>query len=90
MLQKVMYCVTSVWWSFHYTAGLFINGLLVVIDSIKKSKCKKMVYVSCNPKTLVSNLKELEPYYQICDCSLVEMFPFTSHLETIISLTRKQ
>lgn len=51
---------------------------------------KELVYVSCNPKTLVNNLKELvENGYEVKKLVLVDMFPQTVHIETVIKLQKK-
>ena len=51
------------------------------IQNILAIKPKKLVYISCNPATLVRDLKELEECYEIKSIKPVEMFPFTSHVE---------
>ncbi len=62
----------------------------IFIDAIKVLKPKKVVYISCDPTTLVRDLadfknigytfKELYPY---------DMFPFTKHVENVVLLCRK-
>ena len=51
------------------------------INNILKIKPKKIVYISCNPATLVRDLAEFEQLYEIKDIIPVDMFPFTSHVE---------
>ncbi len=51
------------------------------IQNIIKVKPKKVVYISCNPATLMRDLKELEEGYDIEEIQPVDMFPFTSHVE---------
>lgn len=51
------------------------------IENIKKVKATKVVYISCNPATLVRDLKQLEENYQIKSIQPLDMFPFTSHVE---------
>lgn len=53
----------------------------VSIDNIMKAKPEKVVYVSCNPATLVRDLRLLEKLYKIGKIQPVDMFPFTSHVE---------
>ena len=49
----------------------------------------EMVYVSCNPKTLVKNLKTFqEAGYRIKRVRGVDLFPHTSHVETVVLLSR--
>ncbi|NLM43212.1 MAG: 23S rRNA (uracil(1939)-C(5))-methyltransferase RlmD [Clostridiales bacterium] len=48
----------------------------------------QMVYVSCNPKTLVENLKDMiEAGYKVERMKLVDMFPHTAHVECVVLMT---
>jgi 23S rRNA (uracil1939-C5)-methyltransferase len=49
---------------------------------------EKIVYVSCNPKTLARDLKLLESDYKITKIATVDMFPNTLHVESVVKLTR--
>ena len=50
--------------------------------------CKQLVYVSCNPVSLVRDLKLLRDYgYHVTNFTPVDMFPHTYHLECVVSLT---
>lgn len=60
------------------------------MESIIRSKTKKLIYVSCNPATLAKDLKVLGKYYEVEKISLVDMFPNTMHVETVALLTRKK
>ena len=62
----------------------------VSIDNIKKVKPKKVVYISCNPATLVRDLAKLEDCYEVKRIKPVDMFPFTSHVECVAVLQLKQ
>ena len=53
------------------------------INNIIKIKPKKIVYISCNPATLVRDLAQFEEQYQIKTIIPVDMFPFTSHVECV-------
>ena len=45
----------------------------------------RMVYVSCNPATQARDTEALrEAGYQIKKISLVDQFPHTSHIETVV------
>ena len=59
------------------------------IQNILKIKPKKLVYISCNPATLVRDLKELEESYDINSIKPVDMFPFTSSVECVAVLELK-
>ena len=59
------------------------------MTSVAKMGPKKVVYVSCNPETLARDLKFMRKKgYQVEKIQPVEMFPFTNHLETVVSLKR--
>lgn len=51
------------------------------IENILEIKPKKLVYISCNPATLVRDLLLFEEQYEIKSIKPVDMFPFTSHVE---------
>jgi 23S rRNA (uracil1939-C5)-methyltransferase len=50
---------------------------------------REMVYVSCDPVTLARDLKAMvEAGYRVVEVHLVDMFPQTFHLETVVFLQR--
>ena len=51
------------------------------IENVLKISPKKMVYISCNPATLVRDLAKLEEKYEIKTIKPVDMFPFSKHVE---------
>lgn len=51
---------------------------------------RQMVYVSCNPSTLARDLALLAKKYQIIYLQPVDMFPQTAHVETVVSLKKKE
>ena len=59
------------------------------IENIKKVRPKKVVYISCNPATLVRDLAKLEEIYEVKQITPVDMFPFTSHVECVSLLCLK-
>ena len=59
------------------------------IDSVKKINPEKIVYVSCNPSTLARDIALFEPEYNLVKCHAVDMFPRTSHVETVALMSRK-
>lgn len=60
------------------------GGALFAIDHICALKPKKIVYVSCNPATLVRDSEKLiEKGYYLKQCAMIDMFPHTGHLESI-------
>ncbi len=59
------------------------------IDNILRISPKRLVYISCNPATLVRDLSALEGLYEIKRLKPVDMFPFTSHVECVAVLELK-
>jgi len=59
------------------------------INNILSIKSKRLVYISCNPATLVRDLAKLEEMYEVKEIVPVDMFPFTSHVECIAVLYLK-
>lgn len=59
------------------------------VENMIKIKAKKIVYISCNPATLMRDLAKLEEHYTIGSIQPVDMFPFTSHVECVTVLTIK-
>lgn len=50
---------------------------------------KRLVYISCNPATLVRDLASFEDKYEIKSITPVDMFPFTSSIESVTVLQLK-
>ncbi|RAP34789.1 23S rRNA (uracil(1939)-C(5))-methyltransferase RlmD [Candidatus Marinamargulisbacteria bacterium SCGC AG-439-L15] len=49
-----------------------------------------LIYVSCNPNTLIRDLDIItENNYSICDLKIIDQFPNTYHLETVVLLKKK-
>ena len=59
------------------------------INSIKRLKPKKIIYISCNPITQVDDLSKLLELYDIKEIQPFDMFPHTIHCENIVSLVLK-
>lgn len=60
------------------------------VENLKKLKLQKLVYVSCNPATLMRDLAKLEEVYFIKEITPVDNFCYSSHVESIASLQLKQ
>lgn len=59
------------------------------LSSVVKLSPKKVVYVSCNPETLARDLKYLTRHgYEAVECTPVDMFPWTGHIEVATLLCR--
>lgn len=62
---------------------------LNILNYLQKSKIKKVIYVSCNPSTLVKNLNHLQKNYVIRYVQPVDMFPQTAAVEAVCLLERR-
>ena len=60
------------------------------IENIKKIKAERVIYISCNPSTLVRDLSKLEEQYEIKEIQPLDMFPFSHHVESIVVLKLKK
>ncbi|NGT02697.1 23S rRNA (uracil(1939)-C(5))-methyltransferase RlmD [Clostridium perfringens] len=61
-----------------------------LLDAITNIDAKKIVYVSCDPSTLGRDLAILEENgYKTLEVQPVDMFPNTSHVETVALIRRK-
>lgn len=56
------------------------------LEALIKMAPEKIIYVSCNPDTLVRDLKVLSSKYEVKEIQPVDMFPFTKHVECIVKL----
>lgn len=66
------------------------NGLSKdVINYINNSNSKRLVYISCNYKTLKRDI-DLLSNYVLKDISICDMFPRTKHVECVCVLERRQ
>lgn len=59
------------------------------INSILKISPKDMIYISCDPATLMRDLSLLSSNYEIVEFSIADMFPNTYHVESIVFLRKK-
>ena len=60
-----------------------------LIDTFIRLKTEKIIYVSCNPATLNRDLLLLKDHYHVSSIQPVDMFPYTTHVETVTLLSRK-
>jgi 23S rRNA (uracil1939-C5)-methyltransferase len=60
-----------------------------VCDLLVRIKAPQMVYVSCDPQTLARDLKTMvDSGYTIQSLHLIDLFPQTFHMETVVVLNR--
>ena len=62
------------------------NKLLNIVNT--STNIDKIVYISCSPNSLAKDIRLLNNY-KIVRVELFDMFPNTSHVETLVLLTRK-
>ena len=60
-----------------------------IIDVLLKIKPDEIIYVSCDPQTLVRDFTLLSSIYEIKKSYILDMFSYTYHIETILILTKK-
>lgn len=61
------------------------------VDSACSLNPKKILYISCNPKTLTRDLNYFRRQgYVTNKIELVDMFPYTEHIESLCVLTKKE
>jgi 23S rRNA (uracil1939-C5)-methyltransferase len=61
----------------------------IVIDQLLVLEPKRIVYISCHPATLARDLKMLTQKYTLQSVVPVDLFPQTSHIESISTLNLK-
>ena len=59
------------------------------IQTLLALEPKKVVYISCNPATMVRDIRLLEEKYVTEEIQPVDMFPYTTHIENIAILKLK-
>ena len=59
------------------------------IQNIMKLQTAKIVYISCNPATMIRDIAKMEKIYNIEKIQPVDMFPFTKHVECVAVLSLK-
>ena len=60
-----------------------------IIEVLLKIKPDAIIYVSCDPQTLVRDFTLLSSIYEIKKSYILDMFSYTYHIETILILTKK-
>ena len=82
-------------WSFDGFTKILIDppraGAFDIIKNISHFSPEKIVYVSCNPATLARDAGELvQQGYKMMSVGVVDMFPHTTHVESIALFQRIQ
>jgi 23S rRNA (uracil747-C5)-methyltransferase len=64
------------------------KGLGKAIEVIKATDTSHLIYSSCNVETLGKDLNELRQHFKIKKMRIFDMFPQSSHFETLVLLER--
>ena len=64
-------------------------GARKLCESLLGSAVERIVYVSCNPETLLRDLDILSGQYDVQKLAMADMFPQTQHVEAMALLQRK-
>ena len=60
------------------------SGAAFVLNALCELGAESILYVSCNPATLVRDAEILRSFgYRIIQTAMIDMFPHTSHLESV-------
>tara|TARA_B100000519_G_C14221108_1_gene427594 strand:- start:189 stop:1595 length:1407 start_codon:yes stop_codon:yes gene_type:complete len=60
-----------------------------MVNYLPRLKAKKIVYISCNPTTQARDARILNEHgYQIRNATMVDMFPHTPHIETVMLFSK--
>jgi 23S rRNA (uracil1939-C5)-methyltransferase len=65
-------------------AGLHAKAL----ETLLSSDAPDVFYVSCNPESLARDMAKLVERYSVVRCEVVDLFPHTEHVETVVWLKR--
>jgi 23S rRNA (uracil1939-C5)-methyltransferase len=66
------------------------TGARLVVERLAASRVAHVVYVSCDAQTLGRDLTILAHAYAPASVATFEMFPQTSHVETVVALDRRR
>ena len=61
-----------------------------LLDAVVRAAPDRIVYVSCDPATLARDIKYLcASGYEFIECTPVDQFPWTSHIEVVAKIQRR-
>lgn len=60
-----------------------------IIDAIKKYQPKFIIYLSCNPKTQISDLEQILDIYKLRKYQAYNLYPKTPHIESLALLIKR-
>ena len=59
------------------------------LDTLLELNPRKIVYISCNPSTQQRDAQQLATQYKLTQITPVDMFPHTTHVETVAQFERR-
>lgn len=66
-------------------------GAIEVIEKLAKCQAKRIVYISCNPATLARDAGYLVKHgFELATVAVLDMFPHTSHVESIALFNKNE
>lgn len=65
------------------------KGFAALNEWVTKLKPKQLIYVACDPVTLMRDIQSLSCRYKVESIQLYDMFPGTYHFETVVKLSLK-
>lgn len=57
---------------------------------LKRRPPARLTYVSCHPAALARDLRSLQEVFQVESIVLIDLFPQTGHIETVVQMVRKE
>ncbi|RMA81071.1 tRNA (uridine(54)-C5)-methyltransferase TrmA [Umboniibacter marinipuniceus] len=71
---------------------IFVDPPRAGMDPDTTTLCQRferIIYISCNPATLVENLQQLTETHEVKRAALFDQFPYTDHMEAGVILERR-
>lgn len=59
------------------------------VKMIEQINSKQLIYISCDPMTLARDLKDLSDKYKVEKVYILDMFPYTKHIECFVKLVKQ-
>lgn len=56
------------------------------VDALRRARPARLVYISCDPATLARDVARLGPGYRVRSLKGFDLFPQTSHVETVLTM----
>lgn len=60
------------------------------VENLCKLGLERLIYISCNPSTLVRDLKQLKETYEIKSITPIDNFCYSSHVECVVAMSLKK